>query len=406
MKLTAAIALHLVVLVALWWRPNSSASLTVKGLGVGTIAILGALVPLLLGLVSWNDPILSQWMFRDTVLVLVIVILLVHLLQTMGLFDWLAVKILSQVRQLRVLFFTSIFAVSLAALFLTENGAIILLTPLLVSLSRIGQWPSTTTLAFAISWLIMAAIASAIAPFSHPVSRYTIQTFSIDTGEYILVTFPIVLVAAIAATFALWWSFYQQIPPRRISPLSPREIPSQPTSPFSFSSLRKTPWQVLLFAWGMYLAGIGLGNAGLEVGLQKAIAGLSNWGVAIVSWGTGFLTAILSSLSNHLPAIVVQTNAIREVEAIASTSENMTVLQATAVYAAILGCTIGAKLVPIGSLSTLFWLHYLSQSGIRITWGQYTRLGLPIVLPTLFVALLILLLWVPWLFEVQMPTVN
>jgi arsenical pump membrane protein len=397
MKLTAAIALHLVVLVALWWRP--------KRFGVGTIAIIGALVPLLLGLVSWNDPILSQWMFRDTVLVLVIVILLVHLLQTMGLFDWLAVKILSRVRQLRVLFFTSIVAVSLAALLFTDNGAIVLLTPLLAALSRIGKWPSTTTLAFAISWLIMAAIASAIAPFSHPVSRYTLQTFRIDTGEYILVMFPIVMVAAIVATFVLWWSFYQQIPPRRIFPLSPREIPSQPTSPFSFSSLRKTPWQVLLFAWGMYLAGIGLGNAGLEIGLQKAIAGLNNWGVAIVSWGTGFLAAIVSSLSNHLPAIVVQTNAIRDMEAIAPTSAGMTALQATAIYATILGCTIGAKLVPIGSLSTLFWLHYLSQAGIRITWAQHTRLCLPIVLPTLFVALLILLLWVPWLFDIQMPTV-
>ncbi|WP_440589937.1 ArsB/NhaD family transporter [Luteimonas terricola] len=114
------------------------------------------------------------------------------------------------------------------------------------------------------------------------------------------------------------------------------------------------------------------------------LAGLLDWfaghGLWAATFGTGLLTAFLSSVMNNMPTVLVGALSIDASQAEGAVREAM-------IYANVIGSDLGPKFTPIGSLATLLWLHVLARKDIRITWGYYFRVGVVLTLPVLLATL-------------------
>jgi arsenical pump membrane protein len=130
----------------------------------------------------------------------------------------------------------------------------------------------------------------------------------------------------------------------------------------------------------MYLVVYGLRNAGLTAYLTEALNWCAQYGVWGAAMGTGLLTAILSSIMNNLPTVLIGALSVDASSAHGAVREAM-------VYANVIGSDLGPKITPIGSLATLLWLHVLANKGTRISWGYYFRVGVCLTLPVLLVTL-------------------
>jgi arsenical pump membrane protein len=146
-----------------------------------------------------------------------------------------------------------------------------------------------------------------------------------------------------------------------------------------WETIKGAPWQVVWFSIGLYIVVYGLKNAGLTDIVASWIMMLQQQGEIVAIIGTGFLSAVISSVMNNMPTIMIMDIAIDKVGYVGNE---------TLVYANILGSNLGPKMTPIGSLATLLWLHVLAQKGVKIGWGEYMKVGLVITPPVLFVALL------------------
>lgn len=413
-------AIFLFTLVLVIWQP--------KGLSIGWSAAIGALLALASGVININDiPVVWNIVWNATATFIAVIIISL-LLDESGFFEWAALHVARWGNGRGRLLFTYIvlLGAAVAALF-ANDGAALILTPIVIAMLLALGFSKQATLAFVMAAGFIADTASLPLIVSNLVNIVSADFFKLGFSEYASVMIP-VDIAAIAATLVMLHLFFRkEIPPeydlaklqepaRAIHDLptfrtgwivlllllvgffvlEPLGIPVSAIATvgalilFTVAKrghaintgkvLRGAPWQIVIFSLGMYLVVYGLRNAGLTDSLTGVLNSLAGHGLWATTLGTGFITALLSSIMNNMPTVLIGALSIEGSTATGLIKEAM-------IYANVIGCDLGPKITPIGSLATLLWLHVLAQKNMTITWGYYFRTGIIMTLPVLFVTL-------------------
>ncbi len=381
---------------------------------VGTSAIIGAAITLAFGLVSWDDLITIFKITSDATLTLIGLIIISLILDSVGFFEFCALFLAKLAgASAHLLFFAvMIFTAIIAALF-ANDGAILILTPIIIAKMRLLCVPKRALVAFLLATGFMSDSASLPFVFSNLTNIITAGYFEIGFRDYLGgMLAPFLASVATSALFS-WLLLRRDIP----STISPKLLPSPlsavksrfvfifgsvfivvllggyflgdflglPVSVFALGGamvllvvatasraikplniLKEAPWQVIWFSIGLYIVVFALKNAGLAGMIAHIIAKASELGDLAAILTTGFLSAFSSAIANNLPTNMLFNIAIKDSGDAASE---------LLAYANIIGSNIGSKMTPFGSLATLLWLFVLSQKGIKISVMRYIKFG-------------------------------
>lgn len=404
-----------------------------KGLGIGYSATIGAVVATLFGVVSFDDIGRVVEIVWDPTVAFLGIIFISIILDKIGFFEWASLHMIHLAKgDGRRLFFYVIILGAIISAFFANDGAALILTPVIYQKIKHLGLKERFMLPFIMAGGFVADTTSLPLVISNLVNILTADYFNIGFFEYASKMVFVNLFSLVATLTVLYLFFKKDL----IKSYDTEALEDKPPKlaikdPFVFRMVwvvgglmlagfvvsevvyhvpvsiiigfagavlflaslknrvfdtkllltKETPWSIVVFSVGMYVVVYGLKNAGLTTELAELFEFAFQNGEFTGIFVTGFVAAFLSSVMNNLPSVMVVNLGI---------DETYLGLEAKKLlgYANIIGCDLGPKITPIGSLATLLWLHVLQHKGIKISWWYYFKTGVILTIPTLAFTLL------------------
>jgi arsenical pump membrane protein len=338
----------------------------------------------------------------------------------------------------------------LTTLFFNNDGSILITTPIIIHITSLLQLRRHQKIPYLISGAITATVSSAPIAVSNIANLIALKIVGLDLNSYVNMMFIPSMLGIIVITTLIFFYYRKDIPVKISSqklylsgntskyPRHPLAMPSSLTShevdwrmfricilivifvrggfflltpigvPMEGLAIggavalilvrwlksrkgitdivKRTPWHIFLFAFGMYVLVYGLHNIGLShyltMQLKEYVDGSLLSGTLVI----GVLLTALSNVLNNLPAVMIGTMAIVDMGLDTHSLQ-------VAYLAIVLGSDVGALLTPIGTLATLIWMFILKSNNIHISWKEYMKLTFFVIPVGLFVSLIALYLW-------------
>lgn len=406
-------ALAATLVIALAWR-DAWAPAAGALLGVAIAFVGGAATP--------ADVELAARELWRPMLVIISIMATAACASELGVFAQLATWIEPRTRGPVRHAFRIVFVLSaLCAAVLSNDAAILMFTPVVIELLR--QVYPKRHVKFVVAFAFAVFVAAGVAPLptGNPMNLVVAHRAGIGFNEYALHMIPVALVGWVAAYLALAWYFRDELADeapalgemKTVQPLTrsarvvlvvaaasvvsypilalldePLWIVAVPTALVCVAAAarqgvavpkiaRGVSWELLPFLFGVLVLATALSRAGVTT----ALADLYAHSPAPLPT-VGGVAAVGSALANNHPMALLH-------------SITLAGAPDTLVYAALIGGDLGPRLLPIGSLAGLLWLHSLRVRGVVIPLSMFVRVGITVTVPSLVVSLVALWLLAP-----------